>query len=84
MGTKVMITCPMMGPGWLMFFQNPCPGGSSGGGGGPSIPQQPIAENYYNQTPSVGKDKKALYLQQAMQEDEELIILCRTLLEIIS
>lgn len=49
----------------------------SGGGGTVSAPG-----NYYNQTPPVIKDAE-LYLDQALVEDEELIIMLKAFAEVI-
>ena len=51
---------------------------TGGGGGGVGLP----GENYYNQKPPVIKDKE-MYLDQALMEDEELLIFLKAFAEVV-
>lgn len=53
---------------------------TGGGGSGPGIGLP--GENYYNQAPAIKRDEP-LELQQALQEDEELIIMLKAFVETI-
>ena len=51
------------------------------GGGGSSGVGMP-GQDYFNQSPSVKKNKRS-YLAQALQEDEELLIIIKSFVETI-
>ncbi len=55
------------------------PVGGGGSGGGPSVGLP--GENYYNQAPPQYKDP--LLLEQALQEDEEMLLMIKAFVETI-
>lgn len=64
----------------LRGLQVVIPPTGGGGGSGPSVGLP--GENYYNQSPPRER-KNDLFLQQAMQEDEEMLLMIKAFVETI-